>query len=113
VELLNDSGDGLPDWRAVADLARQNPEVLGAAPFVSGQALIARGSDMRGTIVRGIDPALEPSVTPIAAELAKDHWFNITAARRDLGYVPRISMTAGTAELIAALKARSAAKPRQ
>ena len=72
VELLNDSGDGLPDWRAVADLARRNPEVLGAAPFVSGQALIARGSDMRGTIVRGIDPALEPSVTPIAAELAKD-----------------------------------------
>ncbi len=72
VELLNDSGDGLPDWRAVADIARQNPEVLGAAPFVSGQALIARGSDMRGTIVRGIDPALEPGVTPIAAELAKD-----------------------------------------
>jgi nucleoside-diphosphate-sugar epimerase len=48
----------------------------------------------------------------IAAELAKDHWFNITAARRDLGYVPRISMAAGTAKLIVDLKSRSAAKPR-
>ncbi len=47
----------------------------------------------------------EPPLTRfIAAELAKDHWFNISAARRDLGYTPRISMTAGTAELVAHLK---------
>jgi hypothetical protein len=25
----------------------------------------------------------------VAAELAKDHWFDISAARRDLGYAPR------------------------
>ena len=42
----------------------------------------------------------------IAAELAKDHWFDITAARRDLGYAPRISMAAGMAELVTKLKAR-------
>jgi len=47
----------------------------------------------------------EPPMTRfIAAELAKDHWFDISAARRDLGYTPRISMAAGTAELIAHLK---------
>jgi nucleoside-diphosphate-sugar epimerase len=43
----------------------------------------------------------EPQMTRfIAAELAKDHWFNLTAARRDLHYTPRISMAAGTAELV-------------
>jgi nucleoside-diphosphate-sugar epimerase len=48
----------------------------------------------------------EPPMTRfIAAELAKDHWFDLTAARRDLGYVPRISMAAGTAELVASLRA--------
>jgi hypothetical protein len=41
----------------------------------------------------------------IAAELATDHWFNLNAARRDLGYVPRISMTAGTAALVTSLRA--------
>ena len=41
----------------------------------------------------------------IAAELAKDHWFDLTAAGRDLGYVPRISMAAGTTELVASLRA--------
>nr|WP_237702442.1 NAD-dependent epimerase/dehydratase family protein [Opitutus terrae] len=50
----------------------------------------------------------EPPMTRfVAAELAKDHWFDITAARRDLGYVPRISMAEGTAELIANLKGRA------
>jgi nucleoside-diphosphate-sugar epimerase len=47
----------------------------------------------------------EPPMTRfIAAELAKDHWFDVTAARRDLGYVPRVSMAQGTADLVAALK---------
>jgi len=47
----------------------------------------------------------EPPMTRfIAAELAKDHWFDISAARRDLGYAPRISMAAGMAELVAILR---------
>lgn len=46
----------------------------------------------------------EPPMTRfVAAELAKDHWFDLTAARRRLGYDPQITMAAGTAELIAHL----------
>lgn len=47
----------------------------------------------------------EPPMTRfVAAELAKDHWFDISAAKRDLGYHPRISMLEGTMELITHLK---------
>jgi nucleoside-diphosphate-sugar epimerase len=50
----------------------------------------------------------EPPMTRfIAAELAKDHWFSLDAARRDLGYSPRITMAAGTADLIASFRAVS------
>jgi 2-alkyl-3-oxoalkanoate reductase len=47
----------------------------------------------------------EPPMTRfIAAELARDHWFDISAARRDLAYAPRVSMAEGTAELVASLR---------
>ena len=46
-----------------------NPQVQGAAPFVAAQALLARGDDVRGAVVRGIDPHAEAEVTPLAAQL--------------------------------------------
>lgn len=64
--------------------------VLGAAAELAWRALRLAG---------------EPPMTRfVAAELAKDHWFNIAAARRDLRYAPRVSMTEGTRELVAALR---------
>jgi lipoprotein-releasing system permease protein len=48
---------------------RTHKQVVGAAPFIATQALLARGEDMKGTMVRGIDPAHEPEVTDLALEL--------------------------------------------
>lgn len=45
-----------------------------------------------------------PTTRFVVKELATDHWFNLDAARRDLGYHPRVTMAAGTAELIAHLR---------
>lgn len=43
----------------------------------------------------------EPPMTRfIAKEMATDHWFDISAAKRDLGYRPSVTMAVGTAELI-------------
>ena len=51
----------------------------------------------------------EPPMTRfVAKEMATDHWFDISAARRDLGYHPRMPMAAGTAELLAHYKAGNA-----
>ncbi len=62
------------------------------------------------TLWRLLPVQSEPPMTRfIAAELAKDHWFNLAAARRDLGYSPRISIAAGTAELVATLRAARSA----
>ena len=67
VRALGDAA--LPDWRLTAAKARQHPQVIGAAPFVAAQALIAQGEQMRGTLVRGISPDDEASVTDLAAKL--------------------------------------------
>ncbi|ART49171.1 lipoprotein-releasing ABC transporter permease subunit [Acidovorax carolinensis] len=67
IEIFAPQGAALPDVARTLAEARQNPNVIGAAPFVGAQALLARGEDMKGTLVRGIDPALEGAVTDLAA----------------------------------------------
>jgi nucleoside-diphosphate-sugar epimerase len=48
--------------------------------------------------------AAEPRMTRfLAAQLAKDHYFNIDAAKRDLAYVPRISTAEGLERLLCSL----------
>jgi lipoprotein-releasing system permease protein len=69
VEVTDSAGSALPDWRAAAQRARQNPQVVGAAPFIAMQALVARGEDMRGAVIRGISPDEEATVTDVAAQL--------------------------------------------
>jgi len=59
-------GQALPNVASTLAQAKENPQVVGAAPFIAAQALIARGEDMKGAMVRGIDPALEPQVSDFA-----------------------------------------------
>ena len=70
IEVFEAGGQAIPDLPKVLSTIEARPEVLGAAPFVGAQALIARGEDMKGVLVRGIDPALEPKVTDLAADLS-------------------------------------------
>ena len=71
IEIFAQGGGALPDLECTLREVRANPQVLGAAPFIATQALLARGEEMKGAIVRGIDPALEPHVTDLAVELKK------------------------------------------
>ena len=66
IEVFAPGGQALPDVNLTMQQARANPEVVGVAPFIAGQALIARGDDMKGALVRGIDPAREPEVSDVA-----------------------------------------------
>ncbi|TNF59230.1 MAG: lipoprotein-releasing ABC transporter permease subunit [Burkholderiales bacterium] len=70
IEIFEPAGEAVPDLAQVLATVEGHPEVLGAAPFVGAQALVARGEDMKGALVRGIDPALEPRVTDLAADMA-------------------------------------------
>lgn len=67
IEIFAPGGAALPDVARTLQEARQHPQVVGAAPFVAAQALLARGEDMKGALVRGIDPAREPEVTDLVA----------------------------------------------
>ncbi len=70
IEIFDAAGGALPDWHATAAAARRDSRVIGAAPFVAAQALVGRGDELRGAIVRGIDPAEEGAVTDLARQQA-------------------------------------------
>lgn len=45
--------------------------------------------------LRGIDDRDPPMTAFLAEQLSTAHWFNIAAAKRDLGYTPKVSITEG------------------
>lgn len=69
VQVFSADGDALPDPAREITEIKRNPQVTGAAPYIDGQALLARGEAMQGAVVRGIDPAQEPQVTEVAAAI--------------------------------------------
>ena len=70
IEIVSADGGALEDLAGTLKQVQSNAQVLGAAPFISAQALLARGEDMKGVLVRGIDPALEPTVVNLSAGMA-------------------------------------------
>ena len=74
IEVFAPGGAALPDLAQTMAEVRKNKQVIGAAPFIAAQALLARGEDMKGTLVRGIDPVLEGGVSELGA-LLKDGVF--------------------------------------
>ncbi|GAB2879001.1 lipoprotein-releasing ABC transporter permease subunit [Uliginosibacterium flavum] len=57
----------LKDWSAYAALAKKRPDVLAAAPFVQQQAMFSMDQSVRGSVIRGIDPALENTVADFSS----------------------------------------------
>lgn len=49
----------ISDWRSLAAVAGQDPDVRSVARFVDGQAMLVGPAEIRGVQLRGIDPASE------------------------------------------------------
>ena len=68
-EVVARDGGALLDTEALAQRLSHHPQVVAVAPYVTAQALLARGEEMRGVVVRGIDPMQERGVADYAALL--------------------------------------------
>jgi 2-alkyl-3-oxoalkanoate reductase len=97
------NGEPLPTWDLVNRILACGglPPVTRSIPIwfaVSAGAVLE-------CIYGVLRPAAEPPMTRfLARELATAHWFNISAARRDLGYKPLVSIDEGLSRLAAWLK---------
>jgi lipoprotein-releasing system permease protein len=69
----------LIDWQTVAASAKKNPRVIGAAPYVAGQAMLSYEDIVRGVLIRGIDPAEEGKVSEFVKTLVKGKLTDLAA----------------------------------
>jgi nucleoside-diphosphate-sugar epimerase len=97
------NGEPLPLW----DLVNRILAAGGVAPVTRSVPLwaaLAAGWCLE-TVYGVLRPDAEPPMTRfLARELATAHWFDLTAARRDLGYVPRVSIDEGMQRLAESLR---------
>jgi len=75
---LSAAGKAIPDWQARIKQLQGAPGLLGAAPFLDTDAMLSRPPAMSGAIVRGIDPAMEPSVSSIAGAMREGKLSDLT-----------------------------------
>ncbi|MCG8432979.1 MAG: ABC transporter permease, partial [Gammaproteobacteria bacterium] len=56
----------LGNWTEVVDTAERHERVIGAAPYVRGEAMLSHSGELSGALVRGVDPDEESKVSEIA-----------------------------------------------
>jgi lipoprotein-releasing system permease protein len=72
-------GDGLRDYPAVVRQLRGFSHVVGAAPAIIGIGLVSTPQGQSFITLKGIDPALEPSVTDIGRSMRQGSLAALTA----------------------------------
>jgi lipoprotein-releasing system permease protein len=80
---------GVSDYQAESTALRSVPGVVGAAPAIMGKALVSGGHGEAFITLKGVDPALEASVTDITAAMTSGRLDALGAPVTD-GQIPGI-----------------------
>lgn len=59
-------GGAMADYKKVVKRVRDVEGVVSAAPFIYNQVMLSSDSSVAGSVIRGVDPALEEGVTELA-----------------------------------------------
>lgn len=74
---VSDYGTGLRDWQTIARQTEKNSHIQATAPYVEAQAMLIRGDGVHGTMIRGVDPALESKVSSVASKMDEGKFENL------------------------------------
>jgi nucleoside-diphosphate-sugar epimerase len=98
-------GEPMPVWDLVNRIleAAGSPPITRTVPFWVAYAGAAAIEEVYRTFKIDREP---PMTRFVVRELATSHWFDLTAARRDLGYSPAVSIEEGLQRLGAWLRSQ-------
>jgi lipoprotein-releasing system permease protein len=89
--------DTMKDYESVVDRVRKIPHVLAATPFIYNQVLLTSEGNVNGVVLRGIDPALEGTVTDIQKNLVQGSLSDLSnpTSAAEKSPKPRLSIIVG------------------
>ncbi len=59
----------IKDWQSVVKKVKQNPEVVGTAPFIRAEGMLIYKRHVQGSLYRGVDPTLEKTVSKVHSSM--------------------------------------------
>lgn len=69
--VLQKTSGPLDDWQHVAEVAKQNPKIVGAVPYTEVDGMLSYKGMMQPIEVDGVDPALETQVSIIGQHMVR------------------------------------------
>jgi lipoprotein-releasing system permease protein len=69
VVILNQAAGPIENWPPVLETVRKHSGVVSAAPFVFSQVMVSTDTGVTGAVLRGIDPAIEGTVTDLSRNM--------------------------------------------
>lgn len=75
---ITEPGANLKDWPRVAEAARQNPEVVGAAPYIEREGML-QSKRISGVMIRGVVPELEASVSEVTGKMQQGEFGSLVS----------------------------------
>lgn len=66
-------------WQSVSEQAAQQPGVVATAPYIQKEVMLTNGKRVSGSLVRGVEPALEKKVSTIAESMVSGRLSDLKA----------------------------------
>ena len=65
------------DFTSIRDILNNNPNLIGAAPYIETQGLVSSGSFLKGVYIYGVDTDYEKSVSQISKHIVEGNFDNL------------------------------------
>ncbi|WP_422134363.1 lipoprotein-releasing ABC transporter permease subunit [Endozoicomonas sp. ALD040] len=78
---ITSASGGMQDWQNILEQVSGQDGIVAAAPFVDGQGMLTSGSQVRGAMVYGIDPAYEEQVSIVNQHMEQGSLYNLKPGR--------------------------------
>jgi lipoprotein-releasing system permease protein len=96
----------LSDWQSVSEAASQHDRVMGAAPYVQGEAMLSNGQRNKGILVRGIRPELENTVSDVTSKMLSGDLAELTPRSYNIAIGSELALSLFGSYDLEGLKAR-------